>query len=516
MALVVELGYPETQTTHGPTERQAIAHAQAAYVDETLFGGALGGGKTDWLIAEVLATLFRWPGINGGIFRRYYTELSQAEGIIPRLLNRIPRSVGSYNGSKHVWTFRPASAGYGVPMGDGVAYTSKGSELHLGHVARDAELANYLGAEYAIQAWDQVEAHTEWQFITMQSRLRIPADLEAAGLKPRVIATANPGGRGHVWVKRRWIDLAPPNVIWQPNPTDAEPTPGTRLFIPSLLDDNPHIGPGYARRLDNLDPMLRRAWRFGDWDVLGGQRFSAFRRQIHVIHPAQLPIPLSGGVPKAIGIDYGKSAPFCALWGALFPGNPPLVVVYRELYKAELTPRQQAELILASEAPGERDASRPIPGYLDPSMWRRADDDPGTKDTLHPQAPPPGSVAARYAEAGLPIRRANNDHYAGNAAIDEALLFHEYGPHQMPGILIYETCLNLIRTLPELMRSDKDPEKIADDSEDHAYDALRYLLHGLGRVPGRRGAIDRIPQTAAEAAAGFGQNITAGLGTRGF
>jgi hypothetical protein len=496
MALTLELGYPRTSYSHGPTERQTIAHRYAAWVDEVLYGGATGGGKTDWLIAEVLAALFRWPGVTGGIFRRSYTELSQAEGIIPRLLTRIPRSVGSYNGTHHVWTFKPVAPGFGVNVAG--AYTSKGSELHLGHVARDAELANYLGSEYAIQAWDQVEAHTEWQFITMQSRLRIPLELERAGLHPRAIATANPGGRGHVWVKRRWIDPAPPMVVWQPNPTDAEPAPGTRLFVPALLDDNPHVGPSYARRLDNLDPMLRRAWRFGDWDVLGGQRFGHFRRNTHVISPAQLPIPLTGGVPKAVGVDYGITAPFCALWGALFPGNPPLIVVYRELYKTDLTPRQQAELILASERPGERDPERPIPVFLDPSTWARAADVVEGKDNLHPERPPTNSIAWRYADAGVPVRRANNDRLAGAAALDEALLIHEYaGGIQLPGILIYDTCLNLIRTLPELMRGEKRPEDIEDDSEDHAYDALRYLLGGLGRFAHRRG-------------------ITAGLGRQGF
>jgi hypothetical protein len=437
----------------GPTARQAEAHRLAGHVDEFLYGGAAGGGKTDFLLAEVLRDLHRYPGANAGIFRRSYPELSQPGGIIPRLLARIPPAVGAYNGTDHRWRF------------------ANGSTLQLGYITSDKDVANYLGAEYLLQAWDQLEAHTEYQYRTLRSRLRIGAALERAGAKPRSIASANPGGRGHAWVRRRWVN-APPMVVWQPRRSEEEPTPGTRCFVPARLDDNPHLDAGYAARLEALPPAKRRAWRYGDWDALEGQRFGQFRRDVHVVDPGQVVIPLAG-VSKGLGIDYGGAAPFCALWGALLGDS---LVVYREVYRAGLTPRQQAERILAAEAPGERAPGRPLPAWLDPSTWTRSPDAP-TVETVG-TVPPPGSIARTYHDAGVAVRKANNHRVAGAAAIDDLLTIREDG---WPRLFILSTCVNLIRTLPELQRSERDPDDVDTDGEDHAYDGLRYLAMGMGR-----------------------------------
>lgn len=438
----VVLGYPEPAPGRpgGPTPVQARAHRLAAHVDELLYGGASAGGKTDWLLAEVLRDLHRYPGANAGIFRRSYPELSQPGGIIPRLLARIPPKIGAYNGSDHRWNF------------------ANGSTLQLGFITSDRDVVRYLGAEYLIQAWDQLEAHTEFQYRTLRSRLRISGGLEALGARPRSIATANPGGRGHGWIKRRWVTPAPALVIWQPRATEEEPTPGVRCFVPALLDDNPHVDSGYARRLEALPPSKRRAWRWGDWDVMEGQRFSQWRRDVHLVDPSALSIPLAG-VPKAVGVDYGGAAPFAALWGARFGL---VTVVFRELYRAGLTPRQQAEMVLAAESPGERAPGRPLPVYLDPSTWTRSPEAPAVPTVGN--VPPAGSIARSYYDAGLPVRKANNARLAGAAAVDEALTVREDG---FPRLLVLSNCVNLVRTLPELLRDDKNPDDVDTDGEDH-------------------------------------------------
>jgi hypothetical protein len=468
----VILDYPPSGdgSRQGPNAAQAEAHR--IEVDELLYGGAAGGGKTDYLIAEVLAVLIEFPGSAGAIFRRTVPQLQELGGIANRLLDRLPQpEAGTYNAVQRVWTLR------------------NGSMLRLAACARDADVTKYQGAEWAIVAFDQLEQFTEFQYRYMLHRLRqsggVAAAMREVGYRPKAIASANPGGVGHGWVKRRWIDPFPRGrQPFRPAPTATEPDPSVRVFIPATLNDNEHnVDPGYRRQLEALPDDTRRAMLDGDWNVYAGQRFRQFTTGTHVVDPSRLRLPLSSAIPRALGIDYGLSAPFCALWGAKLADD--LIYVYRELYRTELTPTQQAELILASEAPGERTRARPIPAALDPACWARGPDDPATVkgDVGAVTGPPPSSIAGKYVAAGVPVSKANNDRLAGVADIDDRLRVRADG---FPRLLISSACTNLIRTLPELPRSTKRPEDIDTTAEDHAYDALRYLVLKLGRMrPGQ-------------------------------
>ena len=315
----------------------------------------------------------------------------------------------------------------------------------------------------------------------MKSRLRaagkVREGLEKLGMKPRMILTANPGGVGHHWVKKRFVDPAPALTIFRAKPTANQPNPPTRCYVPATASDNPSNDTGYMDHLNGLPEGLRRALRDGDWNVMEGMRFPQWNIAHHVIEPQDLPIP-HVGYPRAIGIDYGSSAPFAALWGAKLPDN--LIVVYRELYKPGLTPRQQAELIRDSEAEGERMPDRPISMVLDPSMWAKSVNDPlaVAKDG----APPPGSIAHAYYEVfGKSIDKARNERVGGWALVDEQLRVREDG---LPRLLVHSSCVNLIRTLPALPRDKKNPDDVDTTAEDHAPDALRYLLQELiGKGP---------------------------------
>lgn len=464
---IIDYPPPRTDRPAGPNTRQTVAHS--IEVDELLYGGAAGGGKTDWLIAEVLAVLMEFPGSNGVIFRRTYPQLSELGGIEQRLLDRLPRSIGTYNATDHVWHFR------------------NGSKLRLAHCQTDRDVTKYQGAEWAVVGFDQVEQFTEFQYRYLLHRLRVSGELaktmEAAGYVPKAIATANPGGVGHGWVKRRWIDAFPAGgVPFRPAPDPVDdPNPGTRCYVPATVDDNPDVDPTYAARLDRLPEDDRRAMRYGDWNVYAGQRFRDFRTATHVIEPEQLPIPVGAGITRGIGVDYGLDAPFCALWGAKLADN--LVVVYRELYKAGLTPAEQARRILDAEAPGERRPGRPSPVALDPSTWARNPNMPKVPPRTFgniADRPPPGSIAATYLDTGVPVTKARNDRLAGVAVVADKLRVR---PDGFPRLLIYSNCRNLIRTLPELVRDEKRPEDVDTHGEDHAYDALRYLILLLEGMP---------------------------------
>jgi hypothetical protein len=452
---------------YAPTERQMVAHR--LFADELLYGGAAGGGKSRWLRAEVLATLLRFPGASGVIFRRTFPDLARADGHILSLLSEIPPGMGKYNATEHVWTF------------------TNGSRLELAHLQRDADVLKYQGASYAVAAFDELTQFSEFQYRYLLSRLRVAGrlrdDMAAAGWRPRVLAAANPGGPGHGWVKARFIDPARPGVVWRPTPTEDEPRPGTRVFVSAKLTDNPHLDAGYADRLAALPSDERRALLEGDWDVFSGQRFTAWRRATHVIEPEALPIPLGAGVPRAVGVDYGIDAPFAALWGAQFADG--LVVIYREVYRAGLTAPEQADALLAAEAPGERDpdAGRVIPVALDPASWARSPTVrlPGAPNM--PNLPPPGSIADAYRQrvGTAALVKAQNDRLAGVSLVADKLRVR---PDGLPRLLVYSTCPNLIRTLPALPRSVTTPEDVDTRAEDHCLvgETLIRTLEGPRRL----------------------------------
>lgn len=436
--------------------------AHHTLVDELLYGGAAGGGKSRFARAAAVLLCLQVPGMRAILFRRTFPDLERS--VVEPLLMEIPRELGKYNQTKHQFKFY------------------NGSILELGHLQREADLMKYQGAEYQLIIFEEATHFTFKQYDFMRSRVRagdeIAARFEALGLRPRMILTANPGGIGHHWVKQTFIDPAPMGKVFRLAPTVDEPEPPTRCYILSKATDNPSLDKSYINKLNALSENLRRALRDGDWDVLDGVRFPSFSRQVHVIEPEELPIS-PHGYPRSVGIDYGSSAPFAALWGAKLSDD--LIVVYRELYKPGLTPRQQAELVRDSEAEGERAPDRPLPLVLDPSMWARSMNQPGVK-MGDPSIPPPGSIADSYRQVfGGSVRKARNERVGGWALVEEQLRVREDG---FPRLLIYSNCVNLIRTLPAVPRDNTNPDDVDTHSEDHAPDALRYLIQDLiGQQP---------------------------------
>ncbi len=496
-------GTPKVVIDYEAHPRQAAAHT--TYADELLYGGAAGGGKSRFARMEALAFALEVPGSATLILRRSFPDLNRAGGMIPQLRMEVPKGLGRYDTTSRIWTLK------------------NGSTIELGYLARDPDVTNYQGAEYQLIIIDEVTQQTEFRYTYLLSRLRasnnIALRMAQLGYRPRMIATGNPGGVGHGWVKTRFIDPAPANTVFRVAPTLEDPTPGTRVFIPAKVTDNPSVDETYINRLNALPDDDRRALRDGDWDVYQGQRFRGFRRDIHVIDPEDLPLSL-GGLVRGVGVDYGLDAPFAAMWGALLADN--LLVVYRELYTPGLTAQQQAELIRDSEAPGERDERRPLPVFLDPSTWARSPHHPTAKavgtqtvgQLEDADAPPPGSIAAAYRDVlGNEVVKARNDRLASVGLIADMLRVRK---DNLPRILIYSTCRNLIRTLPTLPRDPKRPEDVDTHAEDHAYDALRYLAMGLAGSGKATGDVAPLPSASVKLVENPVSTVTGELGRAGF
>lgn len=240
-----------------PQPKQELATVLAEQVDELLYGGAVGGGKTEWLIEYAIREMERYPGNRGVIFRRVYPSLKRT--VVPRARAKLAGRA-TWNQNDKTFTF------------------PNGSVLELGSLQYEKSVEDYDGAELGLIAFEEVTEFLLSQWEYMLTRLRAPAD----GIRAHAIATTNPGKVGHRWVKRRWIkppvavrpaDPVEPAKPWRPMPTLEQPKPTLRVFVPATLEDNPALvarDPGYRDRVLAAVSSrgLRLALSTGDWDAI--------------------------------------------------------------------------------------------------------------------------------------------------------------------------------------------------------------------------------------------------------
>ena len=294
-----------------PKQKQ-FCQARSRYVG---YGGARGGGKSHVLRIKALGGALTYPDIRILIVRREYPELEQ--GIIIPMRKMILAELPTYNGGMHMFTF----------------YT--GAIIKFGHYGSGDDV-EYQGQEYDWIFIDEATQFTEEQFRTLGACLR-----GATKIPRRMYLTCNPGGIGHAWVKRLFIDRE-----YQDGEKEKDYT-----FIHATVDDNPQLleaSPEYKQMLDLLPEDVRRAWRYGDWDALAGTFFPEFRKETHVIEPfARIP----GEWKKYRAFDYGLDM-FACLWIAVdFEGRS---YVYREVQQSGLIVSEAAALALSMTPPDER------------------------------------------------------------------------------------------------------------------------------------------------------------------
>lgn len=258
------LGPDEFGTGWEPQPKQELASELAGKVDELLFGGAAGGGKTEWLVEYGIREMERHAGNRGIIFRRVFPSLQRT--IVPRARIKL-HGRAQWNANEMAFTFPNGSV------------LELGALQHPGFGPDDpGDAVKYQGAEYGWMGFEEVTEFMLKQYEFMLSRLRAPVD----GVRPHACSTTNPGGRGHKWVKERWVkpprdlvrsdDPAEPMRLWRPLPTDDNPNPGSRVFVPATLDDNPKLlerDPEYVNKLRQISNRgLRKALETGDWDAI--------------------------------------------------------------------------------------------------------------------------------------------------------------------------------------------------------------------------------------------------------
>ena len=382
----------------------------------TLYGGARGPGKSFWLrwwLLRYVVEAFRVLGLRGV---RVMLACEDYPALQDRHLSKIqveyPSVLGAFNQQAH--EYRLAE-----PFGGGVICFR-----NLDNPAK------YQSAEFAAIGVDELTKNQRDTFDILRGSLRWPGVRET-----RFVAATNPGGPGHLWVKQLWVD--------RQFPAELAPLADEFVFVRALPADNPHLSDTYWQELSSLPDPLRRAWVDGDWNVFAGQVFGEWRPDLHVVKPFAIPAHW----PRWRAIDWGYAAPFCCLWLTNDPDTR-RHYVYRELYETKLTDRDQAQRIKAMTAPGETVRMT----LADPSMWTQKSHEGLTFST-----------ADEYNAEGVWLQPADNNRLNGLRRVRELLMVRD----GQPGLCVFETCTNLIRTLPALPYDPVHIEDVDTHAEDH-------------------------------------------------
>jgi phage terminase large subunit len=225
----------------------------------TFYGGAKGGGKSYAARTIILLRRFKYPGTHGGLFRRTYKEL-EGNHIRP-LFKKYPFLKQFWNESKKLLSL------------------PNGSTLEFCHCENEKDVDLYQGREFEDLFVEEAGQWTEEMFRTLlgSNRSALP------GFKPRCGLTGNPGGIGHQWLKRIFVEKR-----FKPGER-----PGDYAFIQALVQDNAALmdnDPDYVAKLESEpNEALRRAFLYGDWDIFAGQFFGEIRREVHLVKPFPIP-----------------------------------------------------------------------------------------------------------------------------------------------------------------------------------------------------------------------------------
>lgn len=411
---------------------------------EVLYGGSAGGGKSYAMLADPLHGL-NDPNFSGLLVRHTTEELRE---LIQKSQELYPRAIPGIKWSerKSQWT------------------SPQGGRLWMSYLDKDTDVTRYQGQAFNWIGFDEL---TQWSspyaWDYMRSRLR--SSSKDLGLYMR--ATTNPGGSGHAWVKKMFIDPARANepfwathldsgeTITFPKGHSKEGLPlFRRRFIPASLFDNPYLAESgdYEAMLLSLPEHQRKQLLEGNWDVNEGAAFPEFDRKIHVVDSFEIPDSWA----KFRACDYGYGSYTGVLWFAVAPDEQ--LIVYREMYVSKVTASDLADLILEAEA---KDGMMRY-GVLDSSLWHnRGDTGPSLAEQMNHKG-------CRW----RPSDRSRGSRVAGKNEIHRRLQVDEFT--DKPRLVFMNNCTNTIAQIPSIPLDKRNPEDVDTHAEDHLYDALRY------------------------------------------
>ena len=443
---------------------------QAAFlmcpVGEILYGGAKGGGKSDAIGPKAVKHVLKYGQHATVLILR--ETMPQLRDLMKRVRPHCLRAGATFNKVEKTWTF------------------PSGASIIFGHLSAGCD--PYWGQEYTMVVIDEITRclATEVDYLELLGSLR-----SSHGVPCQVILTSNPGGKGHNWVKARFMGVPPLTV-------QRDPESGLeRVFIPASLRNNPHLPKSYAALLAQMPDAEREAFLEGNWDAFEGRIFRLVAG-VHIQSRAQFAARVTQGhkpeemdahgIPKTWrrfrAYDHGFAAPGACLWFAVAPDHT--AYVYRELYTiakdsqgrfvpndgARMEPRKVAARIAELSA-GETYGG----SWTGPDLFYevRQDQAGGVKVASHFQAEGLSFTAWR-ANAGSRL--------AGKQALHQRLAYEVDAAGKVtvwPKLVLLEGAApHLERTLPALEYDPHDVELWDSDGEDHCLtgDTIVHTVDG--------------------------------------
>lgn len=409
-----------------------------SHARHTAYGGARGGGKS-WAARRKLVMLcMRYPNLKAIIVRRTLQDVRD----------------------NHITPLMTELNGYAKYQMDSRAFVfPNGSKLSFGYCDNDGDKLQYQGKEYDVICLEEATQFREdWIRFILSSLRSTRTDFT-----PRAYYTCNPGGPGHAYIKRLFIDR---DFVGDENPDDY-------VFIPAKVYDNRALmdaDPDYIKMLKALPANIREAHLEGNWNIYTGQVFTEFvndaehyidRVRTHVIEPFD--VPRYWRVYRSF--DWGYSKPFAVTYWAVdgdarlyeileiygcVPGSPDTGIQYDVMKIAQTISETEREHPFLK--------GREIRGVADPAIWQKQAN--GT------------SIAEVMEKKGIYFDRADNSRIPSIQQVHYRLSFDANG---IPMMYIFKNCRDTIRTLPTLMYDPVKPEDVDTKQEDHLFDTMRYV-----------------------------------------
>ena len=435
-----------------PKQALALQTVERGQYQYLFYGGAKLGGKSHLIRAKEVYRRLKYPGTTGVIIRRTFPEL---------LSNHIRRFWRDYPYTKQ-W----------YKASEKAIYYPNGSITEFKHLQNTSDVYDYQGIEYDDITVDEATQHEEEIFKILKTSLRSdPATIaNNPGFKNSFLLTGNPGGRGHSWVKRIFVDKK-----FNPDETALD-----YHFIQAKIYDNPiamKANPQYLKNLQDLPGDIRRAYLDGDWDIFIGQFFSDFRRDIHVIEP----IKIENEWGKWFSVDWGYSPhPYhIGFYAKDFEGN---IFKYRELSGIETPPADLAQRFLDVS---KEDVGLKL-GVGDTQMWAQNPFQQPKKG----EAPTDKSIAAQFnaviGKENKFMYQANKERITGWAELRSLMKWdaelNADGTRcftRKPKFYIFSTCPETIGAYPDQIHSELRPEDMLKQDGDDPCDTDRYAVMGI-------------------------------------
>ncbi len=418
------------------THKITLTKKQHAFIKtnagEVLFGGAAGGGKSYAQIVDSLIFAIKYPKSKQILLRRTLVELEKS--LLRSALSVYPKGIYTYRESKHSFEF------------------ANGSIVDFGYIGQESDVTKYQSTEYDIVRFDELTHFSESMYLYMLSRVRGVNDFPKC-----VKSTTNPGGVGHDFVRKRFVDVGE----WG---EEFQTATGSRIFIPSLVFENKFLlekDPEYVKRLENLSEKDKQALLYGNWDIFEGRFFPEFSRSVHVDSPKEL-----NPTDRIYCVfDYGLDMLACYFIAVDGFGN---CFVFKEIYQSGLIISECASLVKLEARGFDIEAF-----IAPPDMWNRNRDSGQT-------------VADIFRKYGINLQRANAKRDVGWFELKELLKVKqdEFGG-ESARLKISSACPNLIRCLGNILVDTTKAFDCANNPHEltHSVDALRYFASFQKRKP---------------------------------